>query len=115
MTAGEIERAKRILEPRGVTDPMEIMALAQAVRKVEDDWLLALAERQKIEPACKHRQRGLCLDCYDDYLEDPEAWAEWGNHAEGEANMAGLQAELASMPPATEAPKEMAGPNDLPF
>jgi len=152
LTAGEIERAERILEPRGVTDPMEIMALAQAVRKVEDDWLLELAERLSVEPACKHRTRGLCLDCWDDYQEDPTAWAEYGYHAQGEANTKALFAELAAdSPPLTEpppacldcngsgkrlyfpftqatecvnckgtgflmpAPKEMAGPNDIPF
>jgi hypothetical protein len=97
------------------TNPEEIMALAQQIQKTIEDWLEDLAERQKIEPACKHRTRGLCLDCWGDYQEDPTAWAEYGYHAQGEANTKKLFAELAEMPPATEPPKEMAGPNDIPF
>jgi hypothetical protein len=97
------------------TNTEEIMALAQQIQKTIEDWLEELAERLAVEPACKHRTRGLCLDCWDDYQEDPTAWAEYGYHAQGEANTKKLFAELAEMPPATEPPMEMAGPNDIPF
>jgi hypothetical protein len=85
-------------------DNTEVMGLAQQIQKTIEDWLEELAERQKVEPACKHRTRGLCLDCWDDYQEDPTAWAEYGYHAQGEANTKKLFAELAEMPPETEEP-----------
>jgi hypothetical protein len=45
---------------------------------------------------CIHQSHGLCRRCQRDFDEDPVAWLEFGNHPEGLANLAALEAELAA-------------------
>lgn len=45
---------------------------------------------------CIHVGHGLCPACLDDYLEDPDAWREYGQHTAGEAAWEALQAEIAA-------------------
>lgn len=44
---------------------------------------------------CIHSTTGLCPDCQAIHDEDPEAWAEYGYHPEGQRRWAALENELA--------------------
>jgi hypothetical protein len=59
--------------------------------------MLAKAEKAAIHDAnvkasampditCIHAQHGLCAKCQADYYEDPQAYVEFGQHPQGEAN-----------------------------
>jgi hypothetical protein len=46
-------------------------------------------------PHCIHVAHGLCRNCLDEYLEDPQAWEEFGDHPQGIANWRALEDEIA--------------------
>lgn len=55
---------------------------------------------------CIHHLRagadGLCPACRADYDEDPAAWLEYGDHADGLNRWYGLLDEMARRPPERE-------------
>jgi hypothetical protein len=64
---------------------------------------------------CIHREHGLCPACEADYLEDPSAWLEFGNHAEGLENWKRLQEEMVQDAELRERDTQPACGDDLPF
>jgi hypothetical protein len=69
-------------------------------------------QRYSCSVSCSHRAAGLCDACLRDYLEDPIAWLEYGDHPAGRANWERLRAEMGRGRPLEPAFLDDA---DLPF
>jgi hypothetical protein len=64
---------------------------------------------------CIHTTEGLCPACEEEYLEDPGAWLEFGNHQEGIENWKRVQEEMAADAELREMARPTPQDDDIPF
>lgn len=93
--------------------------------KPSDDERDARADAQAVQTrwtttpglTCIHARAGLCPACLDDYLEDPTAWMEYGNHPQGIANWQEEERRIAEeMVDLTDLPDDLDDrDDDVPF
>jgi hypothetical protein len=84
------EKAARLKPPADITC---LHAKSGLCPKCQAGALSMLANAEKAARAktpagitCLHAQNGLCPKCQADYDEDPQAYVEFGQHPQGEAN-----------------------------